>query len=80
MKQLMKWLRENTTRGEHLVNLAILLGLVAIGVAAYNIPRIATVYVSWPDYICRKVEPVHAGTCEELPERYELVWVDPKFE
>ena len=33
------------------------------------------VYTSWTTRECVKVVPPEAGTCDDLPKRYERVWV-----
>ena len=33
------------------------------------------VYRSWSTKECVIVEPEEAGTCDDLPKRYEIVWV-----
>ena len=33
------------------------------------------VYTSWSTQECVKVEPESAGTCEDLPDEYQIVWV-----
>ena len=37
--------------------------------------RLPLVYRSWSTKECVKVEPESAGTCDDLPKRYEIVWV-----
>ena len=34
-----------------------------------------SVYKSWSTKECVKVEPASAGSCEDLPYRFEIVWV-----
>ena len=34
-----------------------------------------SVYRSWSTKECVKVEPASAGSCEDLPYRFEIVWV-----
>ena len=34
-----------------------------------------SVYKSWSTKECVSVEPESAGSCEDLPSRYEIVWV-----
>ena len=37
--------------------------------------RLPLVYRSWSTKECVIVEPEEAGTCDDLPKRYEIVWV-----
>ena len=36
---------------------------------------IPLVYKSWSTQECVKLEPESAGTCEDLPDEYQIVWV-----
>ena len=36
---------------------------------------IPVVEVSWTTKECVRVVPTEAGTCDQLPDRYERVWV-----
>ena len=52
--------------------------LVSCGVLFYQVLRILDepmVFRSWSTQECVKVEPESAGTCEDLPDRYGIVWV-----
>ena len=52
--------------------------LVSCGVLFYQVLRIMDepmVFRSWSTQECVKVEPESAGTCEDLPDRYGIVWV-----
>lgn len=37
-----------------------------------------TVHRTWPAGECVRVVPKAAGTCDTLPDRYEVVWVAPR--
>lgn len=76
-KLLKRWKRDH----DYVITTAGILGmLILFGILMHWIGARATVYVSWPDQVCRKVEPAHAGSCEDLPTRYEVLWVDPRYE
>lgn len=62
----MRWLEE-----------VAIVAVVAVGVAALGWYATSTpqVQVSTSSRQCVRVLPVSAGTCEHLPEKYELVWV-----
>ena len=57
-----------------------LLLLTAIGVglawlATYELTESPLVYRSWSTRECVRVEPTSSGDCDDLPERYETIWV-----
>ena len=56
---------------------AVLIGLVLAAIfflfGGYIFPPSA--YYSWSTQECVKVEPASAGSCEDLPYRFEIVWV-----
>ena len=49
-----------------------LLSCIALVVRVLDLPL---VYKSWSTQECVKVEPESAGTCEDLPDEYQNVWV-----
>ena len=49
-----------------------LVALVAFVVRLLDLPL---VYRSWSTQECVRVEPTSAGTCEDLPDKYQNVWV-----
>ena len=34
-----------------------------------------SVYMSWSEQACAEVEPAWAGSCDDLPDDYVIVWV-----
>ena len=50
----------------------LVLGLASLAVKSLDGP---VVYRSWSTKECVKVEPETAGTCDDLPDLYEIVWV-----
>ena len=41
----------------------------------WNVAAVPVVEWSWTTGECVRVEPTEAGRCDQLPERYERVWV-----
>ena len=56
---------------------AVLIGLVLAAIFFLFGGSIfpASVYKSWSTKECVKVEPASAGSCEDLPGRYETIWI-----
>ena len=60
------------------LSLLIFVGLVITFIvisAFYVATAYPLVYKSWSTQECVKVEPESAGSCEELPDKYQIVWV-----
>ena len=56
-----------------LLAVALLAALLLLAVwAASSVPAVE---FSWTTKECVRVIPPEAGTCDDLPERYEKVWV-----
>ena len=58
-----------------LVVSTVMFWIFLIWVVTSNFLDIPLVHRSWSTKECVKVEPESAGTCDDLPKRYEIVWV-----
>ena len=55
--------------------LVVIASIIFLSVATSWNLHYPLVYRSWSTQECVKVEPETEGTCEDLPDRYEIVWV-----
>ena len=57
------------------ISIVLFLCLLALVAAVVRFLDLPLVYRSWSTQECVKVEPERAGTCEDLPDEYQIVWV-----
>ena len=48
--------------------------ITVIGLALGYVLSVPDVHRSWTTKECLEVRPSGAGTCEDLPDRYDVVW------
>ena len=50
-------------------------GAVLAWFVIYELAEVPLVYRSWSTRECVGVDPAEAGDCDNLPERYQTIWV-----
>ncbi len=51
--------------------------LILIAILIVRATARPVVSLTWPARACVRVEPASAGSCADLPTRYEIQWVAP---
>ena len=56
---------------------SVLIVVTMVAVLALLFLSVPVVSLTWPARACVRVEPASAGSCADLPTRYEIQWVAP---